>query len=154
MIAFPILIACSTVCASPASPITLNETKQLFLDDFLIASTTNVIRRIHPARKHPANPVIWPREEWEGAVALTHGSVIRDGDKHRIWYLSGPGVSYAESRDGIHWTKPELLDFGDTVPEHFYTNGIVPYFRAPHIYIAIAARFMPGRQVLTEEQAL
>ena len=100
MIAFPILIVCSVAGVSSSSPITLDETKQLFLDDFLIASSTNVIRRIHPARKHPANPVIWPREEWEGAVALTHGSVIRDGDKHRMWYLSSPGVSYAESMAG------------------------------------------------------
>jgi len=37
--------------------------------------------------------------------------------------------------------------------EHLYTNQTHPYFRAPHIYVAIAARFMPGRQVLTDAQA-
>jgi len=35
--------------------------------------------------------------------------VLRDGDKYKAWYKSGPGVSYAESDDGIHWVKP-LLD--------------------------------------------
>jgi hypothetical protein len=45
------------------------------------------------------------------------------------------------------------MDFGDTPREHLYTNQTSPYFRAPHIYIAIAARFMPGRQVLSDEQA-
>ena len=99
------------VCAAAAgagTPITLDATRQLFLDDDLIASMTNVERRIHPARKHPANPLIWPSEEWEGKVALTHGSVIRDGDRYRMWYLSGPGVSYAESTNGVNWVKPEL----------------------------------------------
>ena len=37
--------------------------------------------------------------------------------------------------------------------EHLYTNQTAPYFRAPHIYLAIAARFFEGRQVLTAEQA-
>jgi hypothetical protein len=37
--------------------------------------------------------------------------------------------------------------------EHLYTNQTHPYFRAPHLYVAIAARFMPSRQVLTDDQA-
>jgi hypothetical protein len=45
------------------------------------------------------------------------------------------------------------MDFGDTPCEHLYTNQTHPYFRAPHIYVAIAARFMPGRRVLTAAQA-
>src|SRR5205085_287340 len=28
-----------------------------------------------------------------------------------------------------------------------------PYFRAPQIYVAIAARFMPGRRVISQEEA-
>jgi hypothetical protein len=45
------------------------------------------------------------------------------------------------------------MTFGDVPAEHLYTNQTHPYFRAPHIYVGIAARFMPGRKVLTEEQA-
>lgn len=41
----------------------------------------------------------------------------------------------------------------DAPPEHLYTNQTSPYFRAPHLYVAIAARFFEGRQVLTDEQA-
>ena len=50
------------------------------------------------------------------------GTVLRDGSKFRMWYLGmiqttfekgqAPGywrpMCYAESDDGIHWTKPEL----------------------------------------------
>ena len=62
-------------------------------------------------------------------------------------------VSRTTSNDFIHWSDPVEMDFGDTPKEHLYTNQTHPYFRAPHIYIATAARFMPNRQVLTEKQA-
>ena len=45
------------------------------------------------------------------------------------------------------------MSFGDTPREHIYTNQTHPYFRSPHIYLAVAARFLPGRQVLSAEEA-
>ena len=57
------------------------------------------------------------------------------------------------STDFIHWTDLVEMTFGDTPMEHLYTNQTSPYFRAPHIYIAIGGRFMPGRQVVSDEQA-
>lgn len=63
----------------------------------------------------------------------------------------------SESSDFLTWSPPVLLGYrhlaGDAPIEHLYTNQTSPYFRAPHLYVAIAARFMPGRQVLTDEQA-
>jgi hypothetical protein len=62
-------------------------------------------------------------------------------------------VSRATSKDGINWSEPVAMSYGGTPREHLYTNQTQPYFRAPHIYIALPMRFMPGRQVLTPEQA-
>lgn len=62
-------------------------------------------------------------------------------------------VSRATSDDFTTWSEPVSMTFGDTPPEHLYTQQTSPYFRAPHIYVAIGGRFMPGRQVLTEKQA-
>jgi len=62
-------------------------------------------------------------------------------------------VSRSTSDDFIHWSEPVEMSFGDTPRENIYTNQTAPYFRAPHIYISVAARFMPHRQVLTAEQA-
>ncbi|WP_298859392.1 hypothetical protein [uncultured Gimesia sp.] len=66
-------------------------------------------------------------------------------------------IARVESDDFIHWSKPVLMEYthrGEAAPiEHLYTNQTHPYFRAPHIYLAVAARFMPGRQVLTDAQA-
>jgi len=54
-------------------------------------------------------------------------------------------VQRSTSSDFVHWTRPEWLDLGDRPLEHFYTNGIVPYFRAPHIYLGFPQRFVPER---------
>ncbi|MBI1924410.1 hypothetical protein HYR99_09180, partial [Candidatus Poribacteria bacterium] len=59
-------------------------------------------------------------------------------------------IRRATSPDFVHWTTPEWLDFGDTPPEHFYTNATTPYFRGPHIYLAFPKRFVPSRKAVPE----
>jgi BNR repeat-like domain len=71
----------------------------------------------------------------------------------RTWKNKIRWVSRTTSADCIDWTEPVQISFGDAPPEHLYTNQTHPYFRAPHIYVGTAARFVPGRQVVTEEQA-
>lgn len=64
-------------------------------------------------------------------------------------------IARATSPDFVHWSKPVQMTLGDAgtkPPENLYTNQTQPYFRAPHIYIATAARFMQGRRVLTDAQ--
>ncbi len=51
-------------------------------------------------------------------------------------------VARSTSKDFLHWSKPELLDFGGTPIEQLYTNGVVPYFRAPHVYLGFPMRFI------------
>ena len=86
----------------------LDGRRQLFLDDYLVESRMRVERVIEQARKFPGNPVLWPTESWEPPKAVVYGSILRDGSKFRMWYLSGPGVGYAESDDGIAWRKPRM----------------------------------------------
>ena len=66
-------------------------------------------------------------------------------------------ISRSTSTDFIHWSKPVLMEYrhdGGTAPiEHLYTSQTHPYFRAPHLYVSTAARFMPGRQVLSDDEA-
>lgn len=61
-------------------------------------------------------------------------------------------VSRSTSRDFITWSEPVQMTYGDTPSEQLYTQQTSPYFRAPQIYVAIGARFMPQRQILTEAQ--
>ncbi len=62
-------------------------------------------------------------------------------------------VSRSTSKDFLNWSDPVSMTFGNTPMEHLYTQQTSPYFRAPQIYVAIGGRFMPGKQVLTGEQA-
>jgi len=76
------------------------------------------------ATKHPQNPVLrrGPKGSADESHAILYGSVFKDGDTFRMWYLgmheiaTEPGrppdswrpMCYAESKDGIAWTKPNL----------------------------------------------
>ncbi|MBN8420487.1 MAG: hypothetical protein J0L73_16325 [Verrucomicrobia bacterium] len=82
-------------------------------------------------------------------------------DKYVAYYRVFEGgirrIVRSESKDFRTWSAPVLMEYRNSsmqAPvEHLYTNQTHPYFRAPHLYVAIAARFMPGRRVLTDEQA-
>lgn len=52
------------------------------------------------------------------------------------------------SPDFLHWTTPAWVSYGDTPPEHLYTNATIPYFRAPHLFVAFPKRYVPHRKKL------
>ena len=58
-------------------------------------------------------------------------------------------ISRATSHNFVNWSPP-----APTAPnapaEHLYTSGTHPYFRAPHIYLALPTRFMPDRGESTD----
>lgn len=62
-------------------------------------------------------------------------------------------ISRTTSPDFIHWTHPVPMEFGGAPLEHLYTNQTTPYFRAMHIYIGLAARFWPGKGVISAHDA-
>ena len=39
-------------------PVKIDHTRQLFVDDYLLAATENIEREVHQPRRHPANPVL------------------------------------------------------------------------------------------------
>jgi len=95
----------------------IGATKQLFLDDSLIESMDGV-RLVLEKPRGVGNALILPDEPWEiahGAQVGAYSSVLEDGDRVRTWYFATAGedqmqrrVCYAESDDGIHFTKPPL----------------------------------------------
>lgn len=91
----------------------------LFVDDEDVLFRAGVTRKIVPMKKFAGNPVIAPTKPWEaGSIAWT--SVHRDPKTGRfqLWYQAynqrkgdrtlENTVAYAESADGIAWTKPNL----------------------------------------------
>jgi hypothetical protein len=69
------------------------------------------------------------------------------------WGRGRRSMARTTSKDLMTWTPSVPMSYGDTPCEQFYTNNTQPYFRAPHLYLAPAARFMEGRQAITDAQA-
>lgn len=77
---------------------------------------------------------------------------------YRVYKEKKRRIARVESDDFLNWSNPTLMEYerddGRPAPvEEMYTNQTHPYFRAPHLYVATAARFMIDRQVLTTQQA-
>jgi len=108
--------------ASPPALIPIDVGRQLFVDDFLIESTT-LKRTFHAAEYHAASPVLKPDQPWESsgrgpAVMPFSDGVWFDAKEKlfKMWYYAGHGggqTCYATSKDGIRWEKPKL----DVVPD-------------------------------------
>ncbi len=59
------------------------------------------------------------------------------------------GIARTTSKDFINWTP--LVEMQANLPgEHLYTPCTQPYYRAPHIYIALPTRFMAKRGAATD----
>ncbi len=102
-------------------PVEIGSRRELFIDGFLIESLHGGAeqRLHHPV---PQEIALVHNAPWEGTGSGYH-SVFRDGDLYRMYYkawhleVSQGKVDtkrhplyccYAESKDGIHWEKPEL----------------------------------------------
>ena len=55
-------------------------------------------------------------------------------------------IRYIESADFVEWTDPVFLDFGDKEDIPLYTNAVIPYFRAPHIYVGFPSRYIEHKE--------
>lgn len=110
--------------SSKPAVIRIDVGRQLFVDNFLIAAT-NLTRKFHYPEYHAASPVLVPDQAWEKqgakggfAAPFSDGVWYDEAEgKFKMWYMAGGGTyatsgagitCYAESTDGISWTKPAL----------------------------------------------
>ena len=107
-----------------AQPVPVGSDWQLFVDDALIESKSDVRLTLNPPRKTYERSLI-SEHKWE-ELGVGYSTVLKDGDVYRMWYAcSGEGDQeagerprttnwcYATSKNGIEWHKPDLglLDF-------------------------------------------
>ncbi len=100
-----------------AEAVYLGTQKQLFIDEFLIASSRDVTLTMNPPHQI-FEPVLVADKPWEVQGIGAYNTVLKEGDKFRMWYdalfmggLPQEGarrLCYAESTDGIKWHKPVL----------------------------------------------
>ena len=107
--------------AEPADsqPIDIGTRKQLFVDDYIIASMDSVYRILNQPVKYEGNPIIQlkPAQSVGGnELVIVSGDVIYDEQEQlfKMWYEGASYywthnvVAYAYSRDGINWELPNL----------------------------------------------
>ncbi len=106
--------------AAAGEPIDIGSRRELMIDDHLIQSQSESLHlKLHrPVRRNVALVTDAP---WEGNACL-YSSLFHDGKRFRIYYTAAQYVNrkgrlemphgrllcYAESTDGIHFTKPKL----------------------------------------------
>jgi hypothetical protein len=99
-----------------ADPYHVGSDKQLLIDDLFFESQEGVTLRIHPPRK-TGERMLEPNRPWESAT-LNWFTVMEDDGVFRMWYecydvagwygADDIAFCYAESADGVRWTRPNL----------------------------------------------
>lgn len=104
------------------APLTIGAGPHLFLDDYLIEDRWALRRAVNPPYRYPGNPIIYADRPWEERPYRPQVFYDEAIGKYRMYYQcfngtnywTGQGPSYyacyAESDDGLTWTKPEWSD--------------------------------------------
>jgi len=109
----------AALAAAEPKPIDIGSRRELFVDDLLIDQLHNV--RLELQHPQPQEIVFACDQPWEGNTCI-YFRIIAEAGKFRMWYQGAhwqfdPAdpkkthpyhICYAESTDGIRWTKPVL----------------------------------------------
>ena len=127
------VLGASRAGAGELAPVGLQ--KQLFVDDYVIADKQNVTREAGHAKKHgvvmlPTLPTDFQtgvvHDGPDGGAGYSYGESAfcwhisphwdPNTQMFRLWYMASKrassGLAYAESKDGVHWTKPLVATDG------------------------------------------
>lgn len=110
--------------------------RELFADEFLIETKSEGVS-LQVQQPTPHQVIITTDEPWEGNTCAYY-TIFQDGDIYRMYYRGSHGdlktqrslhpevTCYAESRDGIHWTKPNLglYEWEGSKANNIVWNGI------------------------------
>ena len=143
---FALLLILAILPARAADPIAIDNRRELFVDQHLIAELTgDATRRLHHPR--PREIALTHDAPWEGAGSGYH-TVIKDGDLYRLYHRgSALGVvngrlkigkqvyCYAESKDGIEWMKPKLglFEYNGSKDNNIILTGLGVHNFAPFL---------------------
>ena len=121
---------------SADEPVALGSRRELFLDGLLVERLQGAtIELCEPIDR---GSVLALDQPWEG-IFSAYTTIIRDGETLRMYYRGGPQqdladgtdaevTCYAESVDGVHWTKPKLglFEVAGTRENNVVLAGMAP----------------------------
>jgi len=102
-------------------------------------------------KRRPEEPVI--PEDW-GSFDSQNVAFWSPAEEQYVCYFREirkglRSIRRTTSKDFLKWSEPVEMQ-ANQPGEHLYTNGTHPYFRAPHIYIALPTRFQANRSSITD----
>ena len=139
---------------APPQPLQIGSRLELFVDDYLIDTIEGLTLQLHSPQ--PAGRALAFDQPWEGNTSA-YATVIKDGARYRMYYRGSadpkyirrsalkPGEAalpphpeftcYAESPDGIHWTKPllGLVEFNGSKANNILWTGPEAHDFAPFL---------------------
>jgi hypothetical protein len=106
--------------AAPDKPIDLGPGPQLFIDDYLIAQSDGVARKVVQPQRFLKEPVVTSfkgHQNWQPWYTVIHDPAQPAERRFRMWYNAdtvddpaegafGPVLGYVESADGMNWPLP------------------------------------------------
>lgn len=115
---------------------TIGRRRELFLDDALI-STLDGGASLKLQLPEAREVVLTLDQPWEGNTSA-YFAMVQERDRYRVWYRGShfdektktathqEVTCYAESQDGIHWTKPllGLFEFDGSKQNNIVWNGV------------------------------
>jgi hypothetical protein len=131
-----LLASIATIPVMAEKPLELGSRLELFVDDYLIDKTSGDVEQVLHKPK-PQEVVLVTDKPWEGNTCAYY-TIFQDDDLYRMYYRGShfdektrkaahPEVTcYAESKDGIHWTKPNLglFEFNGSKENNIVWDGI------------------------------
>ena len=102
-----------TTYVSAQEPILLQNQRELFIDDYLIADLNQVEQKLH--KPYATGEGLEFDKPWEG-IFPAYVTIVDNGTFFQMYYRGSAFINhkntdltcYAESQDGITWTKPNL----------------------------------------------
>lgn len=103
-----LLLACLHTLAGASQAQSM---RHLFLDPAFLEQSESIALHVNPPQQREV--VIRVDKPWEQLMISLFLTVLDDGGKLRMWYIcrdknNVPNVAYAESADGVNWSKPNL----------------------------------------------
>ncbi|MEO1844794.1 MAG: hypothetical protein ABGZ37_11010 [Akkermansiaceae bacterium] len=111
------LTALTALAVQAAEPIKIAAQRELFVDHHLIERLDGVRLELH---RPQAREIVFRFDQpWEG-IYCGYETVLKDGETYRFYYRGMPEAKHdldtevtcvAESKDGIHWSRPKLTNY-------------------------------------------
>ena len=140
-IASPVFAGLLLICTTgqvlfAAEPVEIGARLELFVDEYLIDKMEGDAQ-LRLNKPVPQEVVLVTDRPWEGNTCAYY-TIFQDGDLYRMYYRGShfdvktrksahrEVACYAESKDGIHWTKPELglIEFEGSKQNNIVWDGV------------------------------